>query len=34
MAVQCSVGGEGEDLLVALTGELGLPVRSWSTSPS
>ena len=25
MAVQCSVGGEGEDLLVALTGELGLP---------
>jgi anti-sigma regulatory factor (Ser/Thr protein kinase) len=25
MAVQCSVGGDGEDLLVALTGELGLP---------
>lgn len=25
MAVQCSVGGDGEDVLVALTGELGLP---------
>ena len=25
MAVQCSVGGDGEDVFVALTGELGLP---------
>ena len=25
MTVQCTVGGDGEDVLVALTGELGLP---------